>query len=130
MEKDIFNVRLDEAVEEKKNLLRYLQKVNAKYQKWKEKESPTTLPEYVSIPSQVLQKWFQYKLEHENVLFQVRKIEGDGNCLYRSLSQYMIQKQRIPKFISCEPHQYLRSEMSKFAKKKTRAFVSNLEALR
>jgi hypothetical protein len=29
----------------------------------------------------------------------------------------MIQKQRIPKFISCEPHQYLRSEMSKFAEK-------------
>jgi hypothetical protein len=93
MDKNIFHVRLDEAVEEKKNLLRYLQKVNAKYQKWKDKESPTTLPELVSIPSQVLQKWFQYRLEHENVLFQVRKIEGDGNCLYRSLSQYMIQKQ-------------------------------------
>jgi hypothetical protein len=37
MDKDIFYVRLDEAVEEKKNLLRYLQKVNAKYQKWKDK---------------------------------------------------------------------------------------------
>jgi hypothetical protein len=117
MDKDLFNDRLDVAVAEKKNLQRYLQKVNAKYQKWKDKESPTALPEYVSIPSQVLHKWFQYRLDHDNVLFQVRKIEGDGNCLYRSLSEYMILKQRIPKYISCEPHQYLRNEMSRFAEK-------------
>jgi hypothetical protein len=42
--------------------------------------------------------------------------------LYRSLSQYIIQKQWIPKFISCEPHQYLCSKMSKFAEKKTKSF--------
>jgi hypothetical protein len=117
MNLDLFKLRLKEAVEEKKNLLEYLRKVHAKYLKWKDKVFPTLLPEYVSIPSKPLQKWFNNKLKEDNILFRVQKIEGDGNCLYRSLSENSIIKQRIPKFITCEPYRYVRDEMNKFAVK-------------
>jgi hypothetical protein len=49
-------------------------------------------------------------------MFRVHKIEGDGNCLYRSLAESPLTKSKIPDDVKCK-HQFIRLQMQEFAKR-------------
>jgi hypothetical protein len=94
-----------------------LQQILAKYEKWKRDDFLVSLPDYVLVPVQAIQSVFEDKLK-KKFLLKVHEIEGDGNCLYRSLSESKLVKGRFLKFKSykaAEPCQYVREVMYDFA---------------
>jgi hypothetical protein len=66
---------------------RYLEKLYAKYQRWNDKDYSSTLPDFLSVPIEVLKKYFQKEMQGEDVYLKVHHIDGDGNCMYRALSE-------------------------------------------
>jgi hypothetical protein len=47
----------------------------------------TELPEYLAVPcTKEIKDCFSSETENSHLLFKVIKTEGDGNCLYRALS--------------------------------------------
>jgi hypothetical protein len=96
-----------------------LQQIVAKYEKWKRDDFLVSLPDYVLVPIQAIQNVFETQLKNKTVLLKVTEIEGNGNCLYRSLSESKVVKECFPKFKSykaTEPCQYVREVMYGFAK--------------
>jgi hypothetical protein len=58
-------------------------------------------------------------MPNETLVLKVHEIEGDGNCLYRSLSESKVVREHIPKFKSyqvMERHKYVREVMYSFTK--------------
>jgi hypothetical protein len=91
-----------------------LQNMVGKYEKWKQKDFPFSLPDYVSVPIQAMKRLFECPLPKETLVLKVHEIEGDGNCLYRSLSESTVVREHIPKFKSyqaMELHKYVREVM-------------------
>jgi hypothetical protein len=115
-----FLSRLDKVRKEDVKHMSILQKMLVKFKKWKRKDFPSAIPEYVSVPIQALQKLFEgQQFQNEAILLSVQKIEGDGNCLYQSLAESTVVKERIPKFKSYEAmerYKYVRDVMYGFAK--------------
>jgi hypothetical protein len=98
---------------------RYLEKLYAKYQKWNDKDYSSTLPDFLSVPIQVLKKFFQKEMQGEDVYLKVHHIDGDGNCMYRALSESRFVIDSVPKFrsyLSMERYKYVRETMYNFAK--------------
>jgi hypothetical protein len=98
---------------------RYLGKLYAKYQKWNDNDYSSTLPDFLSVPIQVLKKFFQKEIQGEDVYLKVHPIDGDGNCMYRALSESRIVIDSVPKFrlyLSMERYKYVRETMYNFAK--------------
>jgi hypothetical protein len=99
--------------------INYLEKLYAKYQKWNDKYYSKTLPGFLSIPIQVLKKFFQNQLQGEHLYLKVYDIDDDGNCLYQALSESRFVIDYVPKFksyLSMERYKYVREIMYNFAK--------------
>jgi hypothetical protein len=98
---------------------RYLEKLYAKYQRWNDKDYSSTLPDFLSVPIEVLKKYFQKEMQGEDVYLKVHHIDGDGNCMYRALSESRFVIDSVPKFrsyLSMERYKYVRETMYNFAK--------------
>lgn len=119
MEYKSFLLRLNGICLQDRKQVQFLRKMYAKYCKWNKEGFSKSLPGYVAVPNGAIQKFFQCQLENASVLLKVKKIEGDGNCLYRSLAESMIVRNHIPKFKAYEAkerYRYVREVLYGFAK--------------
>jgi hypothetical protein len=112
---------------------RYLGKLNAKYQKWNDNDYSSTLPDFLSVPIQVLKKFFQKEKQGEDVYLKVHHIDGDGNCMHQALSESRFVIDSVLKFrsyLSMERYKYVRETMYNFAKTNPKLLLYHLETLR
>lgn len=117
---ELLNKRLSANTKYKKRawvLLQILNKYKAEREN-EEKSRPdsnsTELPEYLAVPcTKEIKDCFSSEPENSHLLFKVIKTGGDGNCLYRALSNSSHVKDAYP-FISGD-HEQLRRHMYKLA---------------
>lgn len=106
--------KFDERLQTHANPEEWLQTVYERYTEWRD-NGLTHLPSFVAVPHNSISRLFQFLLNDGNVLFGVRKISGDGNCLYRSLALSPQMESIIPPDVPSK-HQYIRKKLYEFAK--------------
>jgi hypothetical protein len=83
-------------------------------EKIRSESESTGLPEYLAVPCTTkIKDCFSSEPENSHLLFKVHETEGDGNCLYRALSNSKNLTDEYP-FMAGD-HEKLRQQMHKLA---------------
>jgi hypothetical protein len=83
------------------------------------------LPPYVAIPNQTINHLFRNHPNVGHTVFAIHPVEGDGNCLYRSLSLSTHYSKSMPDLST--RHRFLREMLQSYAaQQKNHAFLSRI----
>jgi hypothetical protein len=110
----IFLERIDFNLETQKNIEHWVKNIHARYSNWRNVRGKH-LPERVAVPHNCIGHLFKCNWKDGEIMFRVHKIEGDGNCLYRSLAESPLMKTKIPEDVQ-RRHKYIRLQLQEFAK--------------
>jgi hypothetical protein len=111
----IFLERIDFNLETQKNVEHWVKVTHALYSKWRNNVGER-LPERVAVPHNCISHLFKCNWKDGDIMFRVHKIEGDGNCLYRSLAESSLMKTKIPDDVQ-RRHKFIRLQLKEFAKR-------------